>query len=426
MASEETELTFIRCPGCRSLVPAIATRCRMCGFQFDKHNEPVRTDSVEALKQRARVRQRTVSVGREEVSSAASSRPAPGGEVEDSPFRLGQREAQASQRPSEAKLLPETEDMELKDQMGAAQTKGGGLSQEVDWGREGRVEQESKATPPFAEGGAKSEHLHAHQPDASHGALKSLIGGKESLARESSYVQHVAPESDSFPLSTDAENANTDEDEFDSEDDHSIEEEAGPPVASAGEHRTGKKRKRRKKKRRDAAFLVPVAEHKEAMGLDRMREDRAMEGTVGSEGSTARERTNGPSIVARTERASVKSVGEGAICGWFVSFGGDERGVSLEIRSGQFFVSREKLRDHDYVVSDKGVSMPHCLVHASSEKGLKIQDLMSEQGTSIKRAGGGSFEPVREVVTVKHGDRIRFGSFEVLVCLLPSEGRHEG
>ena len=34
MANEDTELSFVRCPTCRSLIPAIAKRCRMCGHAF--------------------------------------------------------------------------------------------------------------------------------------------------------------------------------------------------------------------------------------------------------------------------------------------------------------------------------------------------------------------------------------------------------
>ena len=35
MAIDSTELTFVRCPSCRSLVPAVSTRCRMCGASLD-------------------------------------------------------------------------------------------------------------------------------------------------------------------------------------------------------------------------------------------------------------------------------------------------------------------------------------------------------------------------------------------------------
>ena len=35
MATDSTELTFVRCPSCRSLVPAVSTRCRMCGATLD-------------------------------------------------------------------------------------------------------------------------------------------------------------------------------------------------------------------------------------------------------------------------------------------------------------------------------------------------------------------------------------------------------
>ena len=40
MATDSTELTFVRCPSCRSLVPAVSTRCRMCGAGLEGVAKP--------------------------------------------------------------------------------------------------------------------------------------------------------------------------------------------------------------------------------------------------------------------------------------------------------------------------------------------------------------------------------------------------
>lgn len=56
--SASNDLTFIRCPSCRSLVPAVSSRCRMCGNSLRSDAQP---ESVEERKT-ARVRQPTASL----------------------------------------------------------------------------------------------------------------------------------------------------------------------------------------------------------------------------------------------------------------------------------------------------------------------------------------------------------------------------
>jgi hypothetical protein len=52
--------------------------------------------------------------------------------------------------------------------------------------------------------------------------------------------------------------------------------------------------------------------------------------------------------------------------------------------------------------------------------GVKVLDLMSERGTYVKRRGTNAYVRHAEQVTLAHGDWVRFGSFEVLVCLIPA------
>ncbi|MBX7145338.1 MAG: hypothetical protein K1X79_12875, partial [Oligoflexia bacterium] len=69
MATDSTELTFVRCPSCRSLVPAVSTRCRMCGAGLDANATP---EAGEQDKKGGRVRQRTMSQPQSELNSAVS------------------------------------------------------------------------------------------------------------------------------------------------------------------------------------------------------------------------------------------------------------------------------------------------------------------------------------------------------------------
>jgi hypothetical protein len=58
MTTDSTELTFVRCPSCRSLVPAVSTRCRMCGTGLQGSGAGETAED----RRSARVRQRTMTV----------------------------------------------------------------------------------------------------------------------------------------------------------------------------------------------------------------------------------------------------------------------------------------------------------------------------------------------------------------------------
>jgi hypothetical protein len=104
--------------------------------------------------------------------------------------------------------------------------------------------------------------------------------------------------------------------------------------------------------------------------------------------------------------------------GELVSYVDDPRGSAIELRSGRFFLGSRQLRASDVIIPHESVSAPHCLVKAD-RRGVELQDLMSEEGTFVKKSGQADFEQIEESVTLSNGDRIRMGSYELLVCLLP-------
>jgi hypothetical protein len=79
MASESNELTFVRCPTCRSLVPASAAKCRICNASLDGGAKSAGSDTPPP----GRVRQKTVAAGADEIkgivggSAAAASNAKP-------------------------------------------------------------------------------------------------------------------------------------------------------------------------------------------------------------------------------------------------------------------------------------------------------------------------------------------------------------
>jgi len=101
-----------------------------------------------------------------------------------------------------------------------------------------------------------------------------------------------------------------------------------------------------------------------------------------------------------------------------VSYSNDTNGFSIELRTGKFFVAKQKLRENDLIIPDSAISTPHCLLKISRGS-LQIQDLMSEQGTYVMKKSSSSFVSSEEVEAVEHGDKLKFGAFELLVCLVP-------
>lgn len=73
MATDSTELTFVRCPSCRSLVPAVSTRCRMCGAGLDSLDKLEKEENTASdLQKSGRVRQRTMSAPSDPLNRAAA------------------------------------------------------------------------------------------------------------------------------------------------------------------------------------------------------------------------------------------------------------------------------------------------------------------------------------------------------------------
>jgi cell division septation protein DedD len=106
----------------------------------------------------------------------------------------------------------------------------------------------------------------------------------------------------------------------------------------------------------------------------------------------------------------------GRLFGWFVSFASPE-GAAVELREGRFFVTSSNVRGTDLVLNDDSVSAPHALVVV--ESGLVVQDLVSESGVFVKRAGSSNFKQEIDPVELFHGDSVRFGNVEFIVSLLP-------
>jgi hypothetical protein len=68
MSANEIELTFIRCPSCKNLMPSTAVKCGMCGFDLGGGD-----DVSEEQQKKPRLRQKTFSARADELSGSDHS-----------------------------------------------------------------------------------------------------------------------------------------------------------------------------------------------------------------------------------------------------------------------------------------------------------------------------------------------------------------
>ncbi len=385
MTTDETELTFIRCPGCRSLVPAVASRCRMCG-ELLQNSTPESSVAAEhggesdVFSRKSRVRQRTIS--------------SPHGE---------ELESENSETDHELRVEDEVEEVREFTSISPVSDE----NREDDHYRNGESHEEDDDSSSFVEVDTPETYSGFSQRDeyASSGEMRDE--GRQEYRNENA------------PLS---------------------------------EGQRKRRRRRRRKKRQDGDVQGGSSQPYHSSGLssglgsgqDRSQPFQAQDRYQDRLPERDSYRTSQTSVMERPmlsrreersmpeqgvqERSVAKQAfaplsrplvsGDGVLVGWFICYGEDNRGVATEIRSGRYFLSRERIKESDLVVDNGSLSTPHCLLSASLEKGLRVQDLMSEKGTFLRRFGEESFTECSEPITIKHGDWLRFGEYEVLVCLV--------
>jgi len=407
MSTDSTELTFVRCPSCRSLVPAVSTRCRMCGAALDasqKREEP------EPVERSSRVRQRTISQPENELSSAVERlrgeavEATSGGEVE-APTIDGQNSAE-SELNNVDPLSAYIEEVEVEEQ------------------DEGKI---------AAEGGVSA-------------------GPAESIGREDGVAQAGQPasltkESDFSAVEAKSAAVVDEKEPFPRDEAKSLQGEAGKPESGFQSVREGRSRviiesgMRRSGKSGGLSFGRPREETAISDGeregvtsrrddqLNRRHQERGFERRQREAQPQAARRENGkpneqhapaskerPAAAAKREEA-----GSGRLFGWLVSYA-NPSGTSTELREGKFFVSRSSLKPNDLLLDDASISTPHALIKVSASEGMQVQDLMSERGVFVRRRSADSYQRVTETVHIESGEWVRFGDVEFLVCLVAHGG----
>lgn len=357
MVMEDNELTFIRCPSCRSLIPAVANRCRMCGHKLEDAEVGADTASVPSSSQ-------------EENSLESFSSPPPTSYDETSTSEVNPadnssivNEDKESQSASATGVFPESSTLE----------KSASDSNLID----------SADAPTVASvSSAMAGEVFGQTEDGNHPKSTKVSGSREGLSG----------------LSESSEDS--------------------------GETAPKKKRKRKRKKKPSNSQAENRTEASSGPFIGQeTRSDGEVE-IISGEGiqddgkAKMREVSN-----EQNQKRSVLSVPslDGDLVGWIVCIGsGSDLPEYVEVREGKFFISSERIKDTDFVVESKGIAAPHCIVKATAGEGLVIQDLMTEKGVKLRRLKSGRYESLSSSATVSHGDQVKLGEQEFLVCLRPS------
>lgn len=402
MATDSTELTFVRCPSCRSLVPAVSTRCRMCGATLDAAaNEEADKDP-----RSGRVRQRTMSEPNSPLTSTATQ------------MRGDAPPAAPPAPPAADSTAPDIDDFgpagdidddPLGDYLAAAEDPA--PLKPAPAAKEAPPVAPVKAAPPVTTSAAAAsvdtEELEAEEPSAAvssgeaeekprviveSGGRRQFGGSKPgglsfSRPREESKGAAARPTPPPAPP------------------------KAPPVVERAAEER---ERPAPERQEPSAPPRRPEPRREEPRRDERRAEPREERAPAANRSAPA---------AAPVPREGVKrseSVA-GRLFGWLVSYA-EPDGRSIELREGKFFVTGSSLKESDLIIADKSISTPHALVAVDSQTGLRIQDLMSDRGVFIRHGEGGAYQRREEPCTVEHGDWVRFGDVEFLVCLIAHVG----
>lgn len=478
------DLTFIRCPSCRSLVPAVSSRCRMCG-------NPLRSDAPsESPEERktARVRQPTASLSGGQADELRDDFEAlsdfVGEEANEENIERGDLESAVAEEvfgegplkqsegiggPEEVAaedLLRSSEPREARDQIEA------GFSvlatqEEIDGGDglKARLEHDELTHSPDEASDVipVEEPIESVSPNID---LASASASAEEIVVESPI--EASDSSDSLEvtatLDLSAVGAETVESEIISTPDTTAERSSKDVVT-----RYEPARRNVSTSQRPLARRLDFGKRQTSAGDDhrrvreesllprsseRPRKGHEMDDTMGDRESVAvvgHSRTEGgaQSTLRRDEKPAATGRQEGPspspfpqkrggrdeqatsgkpreastsrLFGWLVSYQ-DSTGASIELREGKALLTGSSLKKGDLVIDAPSISTPHAMFIMRADSGLFIQDLMSERGVWVRRKGQDTYQREEDGVVLNHGDWVRFGDEEFLVSLVPYIG----
>ena len=413
---DSTELTFVRCPSCRSLVPAVSTRCRMCGASLDVDN-PTKEEEAPVRKSSGRVRQRTMSDGDDEMARAKDIAK----EAISQDFNDFEEENESDNDFNDP-LSAYIEEMDVDD-----------------------VEEEAPSATPPADDEEEDEVVasQAVAEDIDESLLAADVDDDEETGEEDDFVPFLDQDddeedaNDSIVKEEEDEASDEDDDYDDVEDDVEVEKEPVLLTESVSEVASQEEddddvwdeedeedsfleekvepEKEQIEEEVEEAEVPVKEEEKEEPVVAAVKEEKKMEN---------KEQRNKPQNNNKKNNKGVQvkaAPKNGRLFGWFVSYD-TPGGRGIELREGKFFITRSSLKDTDFVLDNASISTPHALVNITAEEGMRLQDLMSDRGVFVRRRGDDTYQREEEIVVLENGDWVRFGDIEFLVTLIPHVG----
>lgn len=415
MASETSDLTFVRCPSCRSLVPASASRCRICNNPLDGLGK----EEPDQSKSGGRVRQKTITASPQEVEAvlqaaqAAASTPpppqpvaapqqVPAAEPDDfDPLGAYLQEIEsggAAEPPVEAKPAssvpsPLDDDDDLFDLDIFDEP----IAEPAPAAKRGP---EPVAAPPVRE---ESPAVRA-APDAPVEARQKF----------------EAPPARPAPPVTDKPRESRPP---------QPQQNGGQPAnrpAGGGDPRRQEPRPQQQEQRppkqnqnQNQGFQAKQNQQQPQQRREERKPDRPpRQDPPRREQEARRDSGQDRAPVAGPKTGKMRP---GRLFGWLVSYENPD-GRAIELREGKFFVTSSSIKGSDLILEDPSISTPHALM-SISDSGLLVQDLMSDHGVFVRAGDDGSYRREDGVIRVSHGDWLKFGDVEFLVIIVPSSSR---
>jgi hypothetical protein len=439
MATDTTELTFVRCPECRSLVPAMSTRCRMCGAGLGTELKP--DSGSTPTPPTSRVRQKTTTTAgaadfNDQIQQLRDEGNAPESEVEPkSPLDdfleddtadvqqaapVAEDTSSQPQEPVEAAVQEkddfddfdeELDDLDDLDDFDDFDD----FDDEDDQQKETKVEESKQAKPLDPELPVKNEETPIVEPKLNADVLAQAQKKVENFSAPQPKPRVVVEQGKgkfSKGLSFGAPSR------FDAKPKQETKVEpknVQAPVAPAQIVEEPK--------------VEPVITPVQAVQQEVVNKVKEQEVDMKPQMKDSVSDSVPPVVrpkaapVARDGSKDAIKRGEklGTIFGWLVSYV-DPNGSSIELREGRFFVSSTQLRSTDLVLEDETISTPHAMFTIGNDTGILVQDLKSDRGVFIRTGDATAYRREYDTVVLQHGDWVRFGDLEFLVSVIANVG----
>lgn len=454
MASEPSDLTFVRCPSCRSLVPASAARCRICNNPLDSLAQS--EGGGEAAKGTGRIRQRTVTAAPQDVISAVvaaktekalAASAAPSVQDDDEFDPLGAYlqdlegvdevvatapEALQPDRTAPAQRAEDDDDDEEDDPFDLDLFDEPVVEKPTSAAPEQRPVKQPAVNDPFDDeitidtvapkavvAKEREAEVRPHTPmpaaqrrdeqrprgvEAQQGGGQQK-GGGEARKNEARPPQRSEPQR-SEPPRSEPQRSERMQEQRQNRPAPTQQRAPEPPRAPEPQRpKRDERDERRQDHNRPAQQQPPEQRHEQRHEQGRRAGDPQQHATVSE----------------RTQASTGPKTGKmrpGKLFGWLVSYESPD-GRAIELREGKFFVTASSIKGTDLILEDPSISTPHALM-SISEGGFLVQDLMSDHGVFVRHDERAEYQQEESLVRVSHGDWLRFGEVEFLVIIVPA------